>query len=145
LICNVYIFFGLKGQTLSRFTSAEVAPPQTRRGRLPTSGFSAGGAVAVGVLTPEDYAAEGCDSTDSENFVDLARSVRGCELAAFVRRVRPDGKVNVSLRCHPPHDAAALCAEWGGGGHAAAAGATLDGPLEDAVRLVTARLDAAAR
>ena len=106
---------------------------------------SAGGAVAVGVLTPEDYAAEGCDSTDSENFVDLARSVRGCELAAFVRRVRPDGKVNVSLRCHPPHDAAALCAEWGGGGHAAAAGATLDGPLEDAVRLVTARLDAAAR
>jgi len=106
---------------------------------------SAGGAVSVGVLAPDDYAAEGCDATDSENFVDLARAVRGCTLAAFVRRVRSGGKVNVSLRCRPPHDAAAICAEWGGGGHAAAAGATLDMDLGEAVRLVTERLGAAAR
>lgn len=105
-------------------------------------GTAANGRVAVGWLSPEDYAAEGCDSTDSENFVDIARSVRGCELAAFVRRVGPRDKVNVSLRGLAPHDVAAICAEWGGGGHAAAAGATLDPatPLPDAVAAVTARL-----
>ena len=109
-------------------------------------GTAAGGRVAVGWLAPEDYAAEGCDSTDSENFVDIARSVRGCELAAFVRRVGPRDKVNVSLRGLAPHDVAAICAEWGGGGHAAAAGATLDPatPLPDAVAAVTARLVRAA-
>ena len=105
---------------------------------------AAGGRVVVGVLSPDDYLAEGCDSTDSENFVDFARSVRGCDLAAFVRRVRPDGPVNLSLRTRPPHDAAALCAEWGGGGHSAAAGATLDGPLDVAVDAIVDRLARAA-
>ena len=66
------------------------------------------------------------------------------DLAAFVRRVRPGGPVNLSLRTRPPHDAAALCAEWGGGGHAAAAGATLDGPLDAAVDTIVDRLARAA-
>ena len=113
---------------------------------LATLGASAGGRVVVGWLSDADYAAEGCDSTDSENFVDLARSVRGAELAAFVRRTRPDGPVNVSLRGLAPHDVAAICGEWGGGGHRAAAGATFDPPCDLAatVATVTARLVRAA-
>ena len=104
---------------------------------------TAGGAVALGWLAPEDYAAEGCDSTDSENFVDLARAVRGCRYAAFVRQVSPHRKVNVSLRGAPPLDVASICAEWGGGGHRAAAGATLPPPLGAAVETVRSRLEAA--
>ena len=104
----------------------------------------AGGAVAVCSLSPEDYAAEGCDSADSENFVDVARAVRGVRLAAFVRKVRPDGKVNVSLRTKEPFDAAAICAEWEGGGHKRAAGATLAGGLDEILELVSARLARAA-
>lgn len=111
---------------------------------LGTLRTSAGGAVAVCSLSPDDYAAEGCGPSDSENFVDVARSVRGVRLAAFVRKVRPDGKTNVSLRTREPFDAAALCAEWGGGGHGRAAGATLDLPLGDAVSLVEGRLVRAA-
>ena len=104
----------------------------------------AGGAVAVCSLSPGDYEAEGCDSADSENFVDVARSVRGVRLAAFVRTVRPGGKANVSLRTQAPLDAAAICAEWGGGGHKRAAGATIDRPLGEAVALVADRLVRAA-
>ena len=100
----------------------------------------AGGAAAVCSLAPEDYAAEGCGPADSENFVDVARSVRGCRLAAFVRMVRPGGKVNVSLRTQEPFDAAALCAEWGGGGHKRAAGATLGLTLPEALAVVSERL-----
>ena len=104
----------------------------------------AGGAVAVCSLAPEDYASEGCSPADSENFVDVARSVRGVLLAAFVRKTRPDGPVNVSLRTREPFDAAALCAEWDGGGHKRAAGATLDGALADVLARVEARLVRAA-
>lgn len=104
----------------------------------------AGGAVAVCTLAPEDYAAEGCDSSDSENFVDIAREIIGVRLAAFVRKTRPDGKVYVSLRTQEPFDAAALCAEWDGGGHRRAAGATLSGDLGEIVARVSARLVRAA-
>lgn len=100
----------------------------------------AGGRASMGVLTPADYAAEGCDSVDSENFVDIARSIRGVEVAAFVRKVVPDGRSFASLRSCGGVDVAAICAEWGGGGHKAAAGATFDLPLEDAVKTVRARL-----
>lgn len=104
-----------------------------------------GGAVAVCSLAAEDYAAEGCDSADSENFVDLARAVRGVRAAAFVRQTRPGAPVNLSLRTQAPLDAAALCAEWGGGGHKRAAGATFDSlPLAAAVGLVSERLVRAA-
>ena len=100
----------------------------------------AGGKVVSGWLDAGDYAAEGCDTTDSENFVDIPRAAYGCEIAAFVRRSSPGGKVNVSLRARPPFDAAAICAEWGGGGHGAAAGATLDTDLETALLAVRRRL-----
>ena len=79
----------------------------------------------------------------SEN-ANVEEPVSGAELAAFVRQTRPDGPVNVSLRTLPPHDAAAICAEWDGGGHERAAGATLHVPLAEALRTVRERLAAAA-
>ena len=100
----------------------------------------AGGRAAMGVLSPEDYAAEGCDSADSETFVDIARSVRGVEVAAFVRKVTPDGRSFASLRSRGGTDVAAICAEWGGGGHKAAAGATFDLSLRDTISIVRKRL-----
>ena len=140
------VALGARVQTVSERVYGRVALRRLRLQRrfLANLEVSAGGAVAIGWLAPEDYAAEGCDSTDSENFVDIARSVRGCRYAAFVRRVSPDRPVNVSLRAAPPHDVAAICAEWGGGGHRAAAGATLDLPLPEAVATVRARLERAA-
>ena len=141
------VALGARVQTISERVYGRVPLRRLRLQRrfLDRLSVSAGGAVALGWLSPEDYAAEGCDSTDSENFVDLARSVRGCRYAAFVRQVSPDRKVNVSLRGAPPHDVAAICAEWGGGGHRAAAGATLPPPLGAAVETVRARLEAACR
>ena len=100
----------------------------------------AGGAVVIGSLSAVDYETEGCDATDSENFVDIARSVSGCKIAAFVRQVKPSRPVNISLRGAEPIDVASLCAEWGGGGHRAAAGATLEQPLPDALQIVRTRL-----
>lgn len=91
---------------------------------------SANGRVSIVSLGPADYAAEDCTYADSDNFVDIARSVRGAILSVFLRQVKEGAPVNISLRTKPPFDASDICAIWGGGGHERAAGATIDGPIE---------------
>ncbi len=44
--------------------------------------------------------------------------------------------MKLSLRTGPRVDACAVCQMLGGGGHTAAAGATVDGTLEDAKALI---------
>jgi phosphoesterase RecJ-like protein len=44
----------------------------------------------------------------------------------------PDGRINVSMRAGPGYDVSQVAFVLGGGGHAQAAGCTLDGPSESA-------------
>ncbi len=87
------------------------------------------GRVALVSLTQADYAACCATSLDSENFVDLPRSLRGTCLAAFVYAAHDDNSSRFSLRTTPPYDASEICRGLGGGGHARAAGATLPEPV----------------
>lgn len=101
------------------------------------------GRVAIAQLGAEDYASQGCTAADSENFVDLVRSVQGTWIGAFLRQVESGGPVYISLRTDEPYDAAEICATWGGGGHARAAGATVSGrSLADVYGEVRATLEA---
>ncbi|MDE3228724.1 MAG: bifunctional oligoribonuclease/PAP phosphatase NrnA, partial [Chloroflexota bacterium] len=52
-------------------------------------------------------------------------------LAALFREA-PDGATRVSVRSVAPWDAAAICAQFGGGGHIRAAGCTLRMGLAEA-------------
>ncbi len=81
----------------------------------------------------------GVTEDDMENISGYPRSIEGVKLAATLRETG-DGKVKLSLRALPGFDAAAVCAQFGGGGHKGAAGATLDMPLEEAAQAVTAAL-----
>ncbi len=47
-----------------------------------------------------------------------------------------DGRVNVSMRSRPGYDVARVAFALGGGGHPQAAGATVDGPLDEVQRRV---------
>jgi phosphoesterase RecJ-like protein len=59
--------------------------------------------------------------------------------AAAVFTEREDGDVEVGLRATPGFDVAQVALQFGGGGHALAAGCTLPGPLAEAqVRFLTA-------
>ena len=58
--------------------------------------------------------------------------------AVFVENA--DGSVEVGLRSAPGFDVSQVAFEFGGGGHAAAAGCTLPGPMRDAVNRVLNRL-----
>ncbi|MCQ2477601.1 MAG: bifunctional oligoribonuclease/PAP phosphatase NrnA [Clostridia bacterium] len=72
----------------------------------------------------------GCSGSDLEGIAIISRSVEGVIAGVTVKQT--DDKVfKISLRTYFPLDASAICKELGGGGHKAAAGATLEGTLSE--------------
>ena len=74
---------------------------------------------------------------DIEELSALPALVEGTDCGVTLRELRP-GAVKVSVRSGPRVDACALCQELGGGGHHAAAGATVTGTLDEARMAVLA-------
>ena len=69
---------------------------------------------------------------DSEGLIDIIRAIRGVQLAVFFEEL-PDGKIRVSMRSKDRAlDVCKIAMEFGGGGHALAAGIRMSGPIEDA-------------
>jgi len=65
--------------------------------------------------------------SDSDNYVDYARKVTGCNAAVLFKEVEP-GVVKLSLRFKYAN-AAKFSEHYGGGGHARAAGFSVSGDL----------------
>ncbi len=84
------------------------------------------------LLTVTDKMQEvtGCSGTDLEGISIISRSVEGV-LAGITIKQTGDNTFKLSLRTFPPLDASAICKTLGGGGHKAAAGATLEGTLSE--------------
>lgn len=97
---------------------------------LSTFELSSNGRIAHATVTLADFERFGAIPADTEDLIDFLTSVNGVEFAALFTEQR-DGGAKASLRSRR-HDCAALAARFGGGGHRAAAGATLPGPLETA-------------
>ena len=66
---------------------------------------------------------------DIEELSSLAALVEGTDCGITLRELQP-GTVKISVRSGPRVDACAVCARLGGGGHRAAAGATVLGTME---------------
>ncbi len=77
---------------------------------------------------------------DIEELSSLAALVAGTDCGVTLRELEP-GKVKISLRTGPRVNATEVCALLGGGGHAAAAGATLSGTLSEAKQAVLQAID----
>lgn len=106
-----------------------------------------GGRVAYATISRADLERTGAIPQDSEDMVDFTVSLRGVEVGMlFIEQDR--GGVKVSLRSRSGLDCARLAGTLGGGGHRAAAGATLAGPMAESVehmlRAVRQALDPAA-
>ena len=65
-----------------------------------------------------------------EELSSLAALVEGSDCGVTLRELRP-GVIKISLRTGPRVDASAVCQRLGGGGHRAAAGATVDGTMDE--------------
>lgn len=83
-----------------------------------------GGTLALCLIPLEVERETGVTEDDLEDVSNFARNVEGVQLAVTFRTVEC-GDTKLSVRSAPGYDAAAVCAALGGGGHAAAAGATL--------------------
>ena len=76
---------------------------------------------------------------DIEELGALAAQVEGTDCGVTLRELRP-GTVKLSLRTGPRVNATEVCRLLGGGGHAAAAGATVSGTMAQAKSAVLAAI-----
>lgn len=112
------------------------------RALLNTLELTGEGRVAHWELTMATRDRLGLRPEDSEGLIDIIRAIDGVTVALFFEEL-PDGKVRVSMRSKDPRvDACNVCAEFGGGGHALAAGIRMAGPMAAAKERV---LDAVKR
>jgi phosphoesterase RecJ-like protein len=72
---------------------------------------------------------------ESEGIIDTLNSIAGLELAILFKEVN-DSLTKISVRSRGAVDAAAMCASFGGGGHIRAAGAEIERPIDEAVKMV---------
>lgn len=110
---------------------------------LPTLEIHAGGKIAVLSITREMFRLSGATQDLTEGIVNFARAVEGVEAAALVRETPADGVCKVSFRSRGRVDVARVAIEFGGGGHAAASGATVNGVLGEVKARALAALTAA--
>ncbi len=97
-----------------------------------------GGKIAMASITFDVINRVGAVEEDLENIAAFLEVLKGVETAIIIRELRAD-VYKISVRTNRSLNASEVCAVFGGGGHPAAAGATLAGKLEDVkARLVEA-------
>jgi phosphoesterase RecJ-like protein len=72
----------------------------------------------------------GYPGPDDADLVDLLSTIDGAEIVVLLVE-QPGGKTKVSWRCRAGLDVSGVAASFGGGGHKPAAGAVIEGSLED--------------
>ena len=81
-------------------------------------------------------------SPTSAGLVNFLSDVDEAVMGAVLSETE-EGKVRVTMRTQPPYNVAEVATQFGGGGHALAAGCTLDGPLDEAAAKLVAACRAA--
>lgn len=96
--------------------------------------FYADGLVAISQLANEKRRELGITEDDIDDISGFGREIAGVEIGIMIRDEQGNGKL--SVRTSPRYDASAICAAMGGGGHRAAAGATVSGGIAAAKEAV---------
>ena len=88
-------------------------------------------------LTQKDFADCSALGEDAEIIVNYGLDVLGVRMCVFARE-QADGSIKLSLRAVAPYKVSGVAQRFGGGGHAQAAGATVQLTLNDAIAQVVA-------
>ena len=100
------------------------------------------GALAYTSVSWSDFAELGAISSDTEDLVNEGLRIAGTK-AALIAIEQQNRQVKVSFRSRTEVDVAKVAEQFGGGGHKQAAGATLPGPLPQALEQALSALKAA--
>ncbi len=109
---------------------------------LPTLHVSSDGRYASLTLTQQMLKETGATRDLSDEFINYPRSILGVEVAIQFRETE-EGSWKVSFRSTERVDVAELAAQFGGGGHARAAGCELKEPFESARSKIFQAVEAA--
>ena len=105
-----------------------------------TMEFFRDGLVAVCAIPEEIMQSYGLTEDDVDSISAFPRNIEGVKIGVLLRQVE-GGAGKISVRTSPQYDASAICARMGGGGHAAAAGATVPGGITAAKAAVLKAID----
>ena len=100
--------------------------------------FTLDGLLAMAQLTQAMRDEVGNCEDDSDDFVGIIRYAEGVKLAVLLKEKVPGKEIKASVRSRDTVSAQAVCLRLGGGGHVAAAGATIYADLAEARRQVLA-------
>jgi phosphoesterase RecJ-like protein len=90
-----------------------------------------GGRIAYTYIRRADYETTGATPQDTEDLVNLPRSLAGVEVGLLFME-QPKGGVKASFRARARVDVGRVAERFGGGGHRLASGATLPTSLDEA-------------
>ena len=97
------------------------------------------GKISVNIITQAMMDECGAGENDCDDLAGLAGKAKGSVISLTIREV-PEGS-KVSARCKPGINVSDICAVYGGGGHAMAAGVTLSCGVEEALSLMLKAID----
>jgi phosphoesterase RecJ-like protein len=95
----------------------------------------AGGRIAYSFAAYDEIMNAGCSAADIDDQVDIPRSVNGAVMAMLFTEGHR-GKTRINFRGSGDVTVVELAREFGGGGHSHAAGAVLDGPVDEVIKTV---------
>ena len=96
--------------------------------------------IYLAYITKEEIDKLKATKDDIDGIVSFLKSISGVEVIAFIYPLHKGNGYKLSTRSNKPYNVAAFCQQFEGGGHERAAGATLDGPIEETILKVQAAL-----
>ncbi len=93
------------------------------------------GRLVFTTLSLSDREIAGYNGNDDADLINMVQTVEDADIT-LVLVEQPGGKVKVSWRAQPGFDVSRLALKFGGGGHPAAAGAEINGSLEEAKKII---------
>jgi phosphoesterase RecJ-like protein len=88
------------------------------------------GRCAIMTITQDMFEKSGSNAGECDGIASIPRKIEGVKIGVTIRE-QENGRYKVSMRTIEPYDAAKICANFGGGGHNAAAGCEFDCPLNE--------------
>jgi len=93
------------------------------------------GRFATQHILRQDFEKAGAADADTENLINECHCISTVAVSALFVELK-DGRIRCSLRSRETIDVSKIASKFGGGGHPAAAGTYLPGPLENAKQLI---------
>jgi phosphoesterase RecJ-like protein len=115
------------------------------RRALGTLSYTEDGKVAHITLLRKDFDQTAMSALETQEFVEIPRSIDGVRVGIYFRETRETGTVKVSMRSNGGIDLNSFARRFGGGGHKSASGITLHTTIDDAKRKILASLSKAIR